>query len=198
MRPFVESLATLFVVMDPLGVGPIFVALTASRSVRERRAAAVQAALASGALVLLFALGGNLLLGYLHVSVQALSIAGGLLLLLVALEMVHRGNPAPVQAGSNVVLVPLATPLLAGPGAIATVLVLIHRYESFDSQVGVLLGVAAVVVCIAVVLLAADFISTRLLRPSAIQFISRVLGFLLAAIAVQLISDAVLQLAHGS
>jgi multiple antibiotic resistance protein len=184
--------------MDPLGIAPIFLALTASRSASARRLAAVQAAAAAGGLVLLFALAGNFVLGYLHVSVQSLSIAGGLLLLLVALEMVHRGAPEPPDAGTNVVLVPLATPLLAGPGAIAAVLVLIQRYPSLDGRLGVIAGVIAVSFAIALVLLAGNLIANRLLRPSAIQFLSRVLGLLLAAIAVQLIIDAVRELVRAA
>lgn len=184
-----ETFVTLFVIMDPVGNVPIFIALVGRRSARERRLAAVQAALAAGLLVAGFALFGRAVLDYLHVTVDSLTIAGGLLLLLVALQA-FRGEELPAEDAGNIALVPLATPLLAGPGAIAAIMVLAGRHESFGGRVGVMLGVAAVVVVVAVALLFAGQIS-RVLRPAAIHFLSRVFALLLSSIAVQLIIDAV-------
>jgi multiple antibiotic resistance protein len=121
--------------------------------------------------------------------VESLTIAGGLLLLLVALQML-RGEDMAQPNTANVALVPLATPLLAGPGAIAAVMVLTRRYEDAPGMIGVLLAIVAVVVVVAVGLMLADRIA-RLVPPSAIQLLTRVLGLLLAAIAVQFIIDAV-------
>jgi multiple antibiotic resistance protein len=188
-RAFVEAFVTLVVIMDPVGSAPICISLTAGRSSAARRRAALEAAGAAGGVVVVFALFGRLILDYLHVSVESLTIAGGLLLLLVALQML-RGEDMAQPNTANVALVPLATPLLAGPGAIAAVMVLTRRYEDTSGMIGVLLAIVAVVVVVAVGLMLADRIA-RLVPPSAIQLLTRVLGLLLAAIAVQFIVDAV-------
>ena len=101
-----------------------------------------------------------------------------------------RGEEFAQAETANIALVPLATPLLAGPGAIAAVMVLTKRYEDMPGRVGVLLGIVAAVVVVAIGLMLADQIA-RLLRPSVIQLLTRVLGLLLAAIAVQFVIDAV-------
>jgi multiple antibiotic resistance protein len=194
-RAFVEGFVTLAVIMDPVGSAPIFISLTSGRSRTERRQAAIQAAVVAGGLIVLFALFGRLILDYLHVSVQSLEIAGGMLLLLVALQML-RGEEMEHEAGANIALVPLATPLLAGPGAIAAVMVLTRRYQDAPGQVAILLAILAVVVVIAVGLLLADRIA-GFVRPSIIQLLTRVLGLLLSAIAVQFIVDAVKVITRG-
>jgi multiple antibiotic resistance protein len=188
-RAFAEAFVTLVVIMDPLGSAPIFISLTAGRTTGARRRAALEAAAAAGGLVVVFALFGRLILDYLHVSVESLTIAGGLLLLLVALQML-RGEEFAQPETANIALVPLATPLLAGPGAIAAVMVLTKRYEDGAGRVGVFLGILATVLVVAVGLVLADQIA-RVLRPSVIQLLTRVLGLLLSAIAVQFIVDAV-------
>ncbi|HEX3630799.1 MAG TPA: MarC family protein [Candidatus Dormibacteraeota bacterium] len=187
-RAFAEAFVTLVVIMDPLGSAPIFIALTARRTVAERRRAAIEAALAAGGVIVLFALFGRLVLDYLHVSVQSLEIAGGMLLLLVALQML-RGEEMAQPESANIALVPLATPLLAGPGAIAAVMVLTRRYQGPGDLLAIVLAIGAVVVVIAVGLTLADRIAT-FVRPSIIQLLTRVLGLLLSAIAVQFIVDA--------
>jgi multiple antibiotic resistance protein len=189
LRAFAEAFITLVVIMDPLGSAPIFIALTAGRTPAARRRAALTAAGAAGGVIVVFALFGRLILDYLHVSVESLTIAGGLLLLLVALQML-RGEDIEQAGTANVALVPLATPLLAGPGAIAAVMVLTRRYEDTPGMIGVLLGIVAAVVVVALGLMLADRIA-RLIHPSVIQLLTRVLGLLLAAIAVQFIVDAV-------
>lgn len=185
----IDTFVTLFVIMDPLGNIPYFIALTKEADARRRRVLALEAALAAGALVVGFALFGRFVLDYLHISVASLSIAGGLLLLLVALQA-FRGDTLPAEEASNVALVPLATPLLAGPGAIAAIMVLAGRHSDSAGRWGMIAGIAGVVVTVALVLLFAAQIS-RLLRPAALNFLSRVLALLLSAIAVQLIIDAV-------
>ena len=188
-RAFAEAFITLVVIMDPLGSAPIFISLTGGWKPGPRRRAALEAAAAAGGLVVVFALFGRLILDYLHVSVESLTIAGGLLLLLVALQMLRGEELAPPET-VNVALVPLATPLLAGPGAIAAVMVLTRRYEDAPGMIGVVLGIVATVVVVAAGLLLADRIA-RVLGPSVIQLLTRVLGLLLSAIAVQFIVDAV-------
>lgn len=188
-RAFAETFITLAVIMDPIGSAPIFISLTAGRPLAARRRAAIEAAAVAGALVAVFALFGRLILDYLHVSVESLTIAGGALLLLVALQML-QGQEMQQPETANVALVPLATPLLAGPGAIAAVMVLTKRYEDPAGRISVIVGILAVVVVIALGLLLAERIA-RLLRPSVIQLLTRMLGLLLSAIAVQFIVDAV-------
>lgn len=180
---------TLVVIMDPLGTAPVFIALTAGRSPQSRRTAALQAAAAAGGLVVAFGLFGRIILNLLHVSVESLTIAGGLLLLLVGLQML-RGEDVSSHETANVALVPLATPLLAGPGAIAAVMLLTGRYVDAAGRAGVFIGILGAVIVVAVGLLIADRIA-KLLPPSAIQFTTRVLGLLLASFAVQLVVDAV-------
>jgi multiple antibiotic resistance protein len=192
---FTETVVTLFVIVDPLGTVPVFVALTAERTPGQRRWAAVQSAAVAGLLIAIFALFGRLLLNYLNVSIQSLEIAGGLLLLLVALDM-FRGHGASVNSNVNIVLVPLATPLLAGPGAIAAVMVLSNRQTDVGGRIGVILGVVAVVAAVAVILLLAGSLA-RMLRPGVVDFLTRVLALLLSAIAVQLVVDAVRSLIVG-
>jgi multiple antibiotic resistance protein len=186
---FSSTFVTLLVIMDPIGTAPVFLALTARQTPRQRRRSAAVAVAAAGSLVLVFAFGGQLLLAYLRVSVESLTIAGGLLLLLVALQLL-AGREQPPEETANVSLVPLATPLLAGPGAIATVMVLARRYPDPSGRLAVVLGIAAVLVVVLVGLLVADQIN-RILKPVVAQFVIRVLGLLLAAIAVQLVIDGI-------
>src|ERR1700737_3561107 len=114
-RAFGEAFITLVVIIDPLGSAPIFIALTAGRSVAARRRAALEAAGAAGGLIVLFALFGRVILDYLHVSVESLTIAGGMLLLLVALQML-RGEEMAQPETANIALVPTARHRLPAPG----------------------------------------------------------------------------------
>jgi multiple antibiotic resistance protein len=191
---FGETFVTLLVIMDPIGAAPIFVSLTRGLGQRDRRRAAIRATLAAFALVLVFAVFGEVILRYLGVSIESLSIAGGLLLLLLALEML-RGLDAPERATADVdvALVPLASPLVAGPGAIATAIVLARRFSSAEGRVGVFLGIVCAVAVVGISLLVADWVAQRI-PPAITHFLTRVLGLLLAAIGMQLILNGI----HGS
>jgi multiple antibiotic resistance protein len=191
-RTFGETFVTLIVITDPLGNAPIFLAVTRRLDPAARRQAAVRAVLAAGALILGFAIFGELVLRYLHVSIESLSIAGGLLLLLVALEML-RGTDFPTGDSQDVALVPVATPLVAGPGAIATAIVLWRNNPEAGGHFAVILGIVAAVLCVGIVLLLAERL-TRTLRPSILAFLTRVFGLLLSAIAVQLVVNGVVGL----
>lgn len=184
------TFVTLTVIMDPVGAAPFFIAATARLTHAQRHAAAVRAVLAAGGLIIGFALFGGAILEYLDVSVDSLSIAGGLLLLLVALEML-RGLDYPEDArGEDVALVPVATPLLAGPGAIATVIVLSRHHHDFGGKVSVLLGILAALAVVGVAIALADRLS-RFIPSSLINFVTRVFGLLLSGIAVQLVVNGV-------
>jgi multiple antibiotic resistance protein len=188
-RVFGDTFVTLAVIMDPLGNAPIFVSITRSLTPRERQVAAVRAVVAASVLVLGFALFGQLVLSYLHVSINSLSIAGGLLLALVALEML-RGSDFPAGDADDVALVPLATPLVAGPGAIATVMVLARQHPGAGGRIAVLLGILAALLAVGAGLLLAERL-TRAATPAILNFLTRVFGLLLSAIAVQLVVDGV-------
>jgi multiple antibiotic resistance protein len=186
-----ETFVTLAVIMDPVGLAPIFVAMTRRLDTGARQRAAIRATFAAGGLILGFALFGGLVLDYLNVSVDSLSIAGGLLLLLVALEML-RGQDYPDgdEGAADVALVPLATPLMAGPGAIATVIVLSRQHDGFGGRASVIVGIVAALLLVGLVLLVAERLS-RAVPQSLVSFLTRVFGLLLSAIAVQLVVDGV-------
>lgn len=191
-RAFGETFVTLFVITDPIGNAPIFVAITRNLTPKQRQRAAVRAVLAAGALILGFAVFGEVVLRYLHVSVGSLSIAGGLLLMLVALEML-RGSDFPggdADAPEDIALVPLATPLVAGPGAIVTAIVLWRAHPSVAGHVSVIGAIVLAVACVGVALLVAERV-TRAASPAILSFLTRVFGLLLSAIAVQLVVDGV-------
>jgi multiple antibiotic resistance protein len=194
---FASAFVTLFVIMDPGGTIPLFLALTAGRSARFRRRAAHQAVVVAFAVIVVFAAFGQQILKFLGISIPALQGAGGLLLLLVALELLTGQAEEPKEVEDvNVALVPLGTPLLAGPGAIVATIVFVKRADGADGY----LAIAAAIAAVHVVLYLALRFSTvfiRLLRESGISLITRIAGLLLAAIAVQLVADSVTGFVHA-
>lgn len=190
---FVSVFVTLFVIMDPVGTIPIFLSLTAGRSRATARRAAWQAVTVSFVVIVAFAFFGNSLLNYLHVSLPALQCAGGLLLLLVALELLTGNAETPMaKQDTNVALVPLGTPLLAGPGAIVATMVFAQSVDEVGDFLAVGLGIVTVHVAL---WLAMRFSLPilRLLRESGVQLVTKIAGLLLSAIAVQMVADAVHQ-----
>jgi multiple antibiotic resistance protein len=191
------TFVTLTVIMDPVGIAPVFIVTTRRLDTGARQRAALRAVLAAGGLILGFALFGGLVLDYLNVSVDSLSIAGGLLLLLVALEMLRGMDyPDATEGGADVALVPLATPLLAGPGAIATVIVLSRQEHDFAGKASVVAGILGALAVVGLVLFASERLS-RVLPESLVQFLTRVFGLLLSAIAVQLVVNGVQGIVNG-
>jgi multiple antibiotic resistance protein len=188
---FTSAFVTLFVIMDPIGTVPIFLSLTGGYPPDRVRRAARQAVVVSFVVISVFAFFGQRILVYLHVSLPALQCAGGLLLLLVALELLTGRGDDPVQHGdTNVALVPLGTPLLAGPGAIVATMVFSKRVHDVGDFTAVALAVIAVHLCIWVAMTFSIPI-LHLLRDSGILLVTRIAGLLLSAIAVQLVADAV-------
>jgi multiple antibiotic resistance protein len=186
-----SAFVTLFVIMDPPGTVPIFIALTASMTGRQRIRAARQAVVVAFCVIVAFAVFGQQLLDYLNISLPALQCAGGLLLLLVALELLTGRSEAPGGAeGVNVALVPLGTPLLAGPGAIVATMVFVQRADHVAQYVAVGVGVLLVHVCLWLAMRFAGRIH-RILGDGGTTLVTRIAGLLLSAIAVQLIADAV-------
>jgi multiple antibiotic resistance protein len=190
-RLFGEVFVTLTVIMDPLGTVPVFLGLTRGRTPRERSRLAWQAVGVAGLVIALFALFGQAILDYLGITVPALQGAGGLLLSIVALELLTDRQDEPAERPDvNVAMVPLGTPLLAGPGAIVATIVFVRRVEDSADAVALVAGVLAVLL---VLWLSLRFSTAviRLIRESGVQLVTRIFGLLLSAIAVQLIAEAV-------
>lgn len=190
---FATAFVTVLVIMDPVGNIPIFLALTKGQDVPARRRAAALSSTVAGAVILAFALGGQQVLHLLGISLESLQVAGGLLLLVIALELLHpggEGTSSLTSGDTNIALVPLGTPLLAGPGAIAATMLYTRQADDLGGSVSVVLALVAV---LAVVYLSMRYASlfARLLRDNGIELLSRVMGLLVAAIAVQLVARAV-------
>jgi multiple antibiotic resistance protein len=186
-----EVFVTLFVIMDPVGTIPIFLSLTGGRSVQVARRAAWQAVAVSFGVISAFAFFGQQILEYLHISLPALQCAGGLLLLLVALELLTGKEEGPTAtADTNIALVPLGTPLLAGPGAIVATMVFSKKVDDFTEFAAVGLGVILVHVALWLSM-RFSLPNLRLIRESGVLLVTRIAGLLLSAIAVQMVADAV-------
>jgi multiple antibiotic resistance protein len=186
-----EVFITLFVIMDPPGAIPLFLSLTHGRSQAQRRKAAWQATVVALAVIVAFAVFGRQILSYLHITLPALQCAGGLLLLLVALELLTgREQDLSASRDVNVALVPLGTPLLAGPGAIVATMVFAEQVDDvadFNAVAGGVIGVHLVMW----LTLRYSTLIVKLIRESGILLVTRISGLLLSAIAVQLIADSV-------
>lgn len=193
-----EVFVTLFVIMDPVGTIPIFLSLTRGRSSATQRKAAWQAVLVSFGVITAFAFFGQQVLHYLDISLAALKGAGGLLLLLVALELLTGKDETPTaNSDVNVSLVPLGTPLLAGPGAIVATMVYSRRVESFPDFLAVAVGVVLVHLALWLAM-RFSFPILRLIREGGVVLITRIAGLLLSAIAVQLVADSVRSFVSGA
>jgi multiple antibiotic resistance protein len=194
---FVEGFVTLFVIMDPPGTIPLFLALTANLRPAERARAAWQAVAVSLAVIVAFALFGQAILDYLNISLAALQGAGGLLLLLVALELLTGKLDDPeTPAVGNIAMVPLGTPLLAGPGAIVATMVFVQGSDGAPDILAIGLSIVAVHVVIWA-FMRYSVVIRRVLKDSGILLLSRIAGLLLAAIAVQLVAEAVRAFVEG-
>jgi multiple antibiotic resistance protein len=192
LKFFGEVYVTLLVIVDPPGMVPVFLALTGTMPPKARIKAGTQAVLLALGVIVGFAVAGQTLLDYLHVKLPALQGAGGLLLVLVALQLLTGKTDEPEEQGgtSNVALVPIGTPLLAGPGAIVATMLFVRRADGFTDYT--LIGIAILLVMFTVwLVLRFSGVIVALLRPAGIEVLTRIAGLLLAAIAVQLIADAV-------
>ncbi|MEN3745642.1 MarC family protein [Sphingomonas sp. HF-S3] len=196
---FVSTFITLFVVIDPPGCAPIFAGLTQGATAVHRRAMAVRAVLVAAAILLVFALFGEALLRALGISLESFKIAGGIMLFLIALEMVFekrterredRAEKIKAEEVTDVSIFPMAMPMIAGPGSIASIMLLMSQNSGTGRSVVVL---AALVVILALTL-AALLASTALMRIVGAKIeavISRLLGVLLGALAVQFVIDGI-------
>ncbi|MEV4118057.1 MarC family protein [Micromonospora sp. NPDC049645] len=191
LKLFGEVFVTLLVITDPPGMMPIFLALTGPLPARDRNRAAWQAVALALGVIVIFAVAGQTLLDYLHVDLPALQAAGGLLLVLVALELLTgKADDPSQQVTSNIALVPLGTPLLAGPGAIVATMLFVQQADGLGEFTAIAVAILAVMLAVWIVLRFSGGI-VKILRPGGIEVLTRIAGLLLAAIAVQLIADAV-------
>ncbi|GGY43755.1 MarC family protein [Parvularcula lutaonensis] len=204
LAAFFTAFVTLFIVIDPILVAPLFAALTHQNTQKERRRIAIQAAAISLGVLVFFALLGPWMLKHLGIELAAFRAAGGLLLFLIGFRMffdpdeeVEAKRPGPkASARDNVAFFPLALPMLAGPGAIATVMLLMNdgakEYgdQAFVAQAAVLLALALVLLIGIPVMMSSGSIAKALGR-TGMNMISRLLGMLLMALATQYIFDGV-------
>ena len=187
----IQSFVTLLVILDPPGATPIFLGLVADRTEKERIKLAWQAATVSLIVITFFSLFGRLILEYMNVSIEALQAAGGLLLLYVSLELLTGGKGgAASESDKNVALVPLGTPLLAGPGAIVATMIFVQQVDTPAQGIGLVLAVIGVHIVIAISLMASTTI-LKVIKDAGVTLLARIAGLLLAASAVQMLVDAI-------
>jgi multiple antibiotic resistance protein len=193
LRFFWEVFVTLLVITDPPGVVPPFLGLTRGLPPRVRNRLAWQAAVVAFGVIVAFAIFGQSILAYLGVQLPALQGAGGLLLLLVALQLLTGAMTEPTEAErlkANVAFVPLGTPLLAGPGAIVATMLFVRRANGAADIAAFAVAVVAVAVVLWLTMRFSGMIH-RVLRASGVELITRIAGLLLSAIAVQLVAEAI-------
>ncbi len=201
----INAFATLFVTIDPVGLAPMFLAVTSGATAQTRKRIAVRATLIGGAILFVFLFAGKGVLGVLGISVPAFQIAGGLLLLIIAVEMVfekrnRRKSETAEKAVSHhgahqeelhdVAVFPLGIPLIAGPAAISAVILLSSQATDTLSMVGLASVILVIIGSCFVAFLLADRIE-RLMGETAAVVITRLLGVLLAALSIQFIADGI-------
>ena len=195
---YIREFVTVWVVVDPIGTVPVFIAVTATMSSKERRGVAFRAALISALILLAFIVGGQLLLEALEISLVSFQIAGGIVLFLFALQMIFGPGKPESELSENrpsredVAVFPLAVPSLASPGAMLAVVVLTDNNRYSIAEQAITTGVVMLVILAALVfMLAAGFIN-RVIGISGANILSRVMGLILAAVAVDNVRDALL------
>lgn len=192
----ISAFVTLFVVIDPIGLTPVFIALTPGMTVQQRQAIAVRATVIAAGLLFLFAFLGEQVLGFIGISMPAFRIAGGILLFLTALDMLferrtkRREDKADVDDVPDPSVFPIAIPLIAGPGAIASIILLVGQADGAVGMASVLSVMVAVLVIVFVLFLSASLIE-RALGKTGIVVVTRLLGMLLAALSVQFVLDGI-------
>ncbi|MDQ1483699.1 MAG: multiple antibiotic resistance protein [Actinomycetota bacterium] len=191
LQLFNSVIVTLLVIMNPPGAVPIFLGLTSTLTHKQRVVAARRASLVALGVIAAFALFGQEILAYLHISLPALQGAGGLLLLLVALQLLTgQDSGMSSDAGVNVALVPLGTPLLAGPGAIVATMLAVREAEGVPGFLAVSFGLLSALLIVWLFLRFAGQVH-RVLRDSGTMLVTRIAGLLLSAIAVQMIANSI-------
>jgi multiple antibiotic resistance protein len=198
MKFFLTCFVTLFVITDPPGIVPMFIGLTRGKSSASRRRLAWQAAVVAFGVIVGFALFGRYLLEYMQVKLPALEGAGGLLLLLVSLELLTGRTQEPTsteRAKTNVAFVPLGTPLLAGPGAIVATMLFSQQVHNVGQALALGCALGGVGLSAWLAMRFAGVIH-RLLTDNGVELLTRIAGLLLSAIAIQLVAQAAITFAN--
>ncbi len=195
---FFSAFITFFVVIDPPGCAPIYASLTKGANAQQRRSMAIRATFVAAIILLIFALFGEQLLGALHIELDSFRIAGGIMLFLIALDMVFEKRTQRREERAqkiietpeieDVSIFPMAMPMIAGPGSIASVMLVVSQNEGLDRALVVLGALGAVLALTLLALLAAGPIM-RLLGTQTEAVITRLLGVLLGALAAQFVID---------
>lgn len=193
--------SSLFTVIDPVGLAPVFVSMTARCDARARRRVALRACLAALVILLIFATGGTAVLRLFGVTIEAFRIAGGILFGMIGLAMLHGGampgsGADPEAGGDDPSIVPLGIPLIGGPGAMTTVMVLTGQAES-ALHVGMLaLAVVLVLALTWAVLSWAPILLARF-GPTGVQLVTKIMGLVVLVIGVQFVIDGVVPVARA-
>lgn len=190
----INAFTTLFVIIDPIGTAPIFLALTAGMSAVARRRIAVRGIVIGAAILMLFALAGDAVLAFVGISMPAFRVAGGILLFITALDMLfekrtERRERRVEEPANDPSVFPLALPLIAGPGSITSIILLMDGQTGDVQGQAMVIGVMLMVLLVAFGLLLLSGPLERLLRRTGVMVVTRVLGMLLAALAVQFVFD---------
>jgi len=193
-----RAFLTLFVVVDPVGIAPVFLALAGGRSKPDQGRIARRAVFVAGAVLFFFAVGGPWLLDRLGISMDAFRIAGGILLFRIAVGMVlaahekeTREEEEESRERADVSVFPLAIPLIAGPGAMASTMILVGQAGPDSLRLAVVFAMGAAVLVLTWIALRLASPLGRVLRRTGVNVVTRVLGVLLAALAVQYVADGV-------
>ena len=202
----IVALSAVFFVIDPLANVPIFLSITASFSPAQRKRVAARAAFATWLVLCVFAVAGGLIFKAFGISLGAFKIAGGLMLLLMSIDMM-RAQPSPTRstpeeqtesiARDDVAIMPLAIPMLAGPGAIATVMVLMSRAAWHPIRTTAVLLAVTLTCVVTWLLMRSAARAEKLLPKTLLRALERVMGLLLAAVAVEFIAGGVRDMIHS-
>ncbi|TNE67911.1 MAG: MarC family protein [Alphaproteobacteria bacterium] len=194
---FIAAFIALFVIIDPIGIAPVFAGMTQGTTVAHQRKMAIKGTIIGTLILIFFALVGKPFLNSLGISMNALRVSGGLMLFIIALEMVFEKRTERKQEAADkldeyfedISVFPVALPLLAGPGAIATIMLLMTSYEhNFPAQAAVLVALAIVMLITLIVFFTAGKLMD-LLGPTVNAVLTRLLGVILAALAAQYVLD---------
>lgn len=191
----ITAFVTLFVVIDPIGLAPLFVALTSGMDFRKRLRIAIRSCLVAVFLLTLFGLAGEALLAFIGISMAAFRISGGVLLFITALDMLferrtqRREDQADGPLDEDPSVFPLATPLIAGPGALATMILLTGIPGADLTYVAAVHGVMLAVLFVVLSFFLMAGLMERVIGDTGIKVITRLMGMLLAALSVQFVLD---------
>jgi len=198
VNTFLHIFIPLFAVIDPFAALPLYMSLTTGLSEAQKRRIVKEASLTAIVLLIFFAFLGIYILDFMGISIEALMIAGGLLMLLVSLEMVKEGDKprstkkkvALHEETGDIGIVPLGTPMLAGPGAISLVIILMGKYPG--EWLSIVISIVSIIILTALIFLGSNIIS-KIMGEKGSRAFTRVMGLLVAAFAVQYILDGIAQ-----